>query len=553
MYKKLLFLIGTSLTLMLSTQLAHSEGRLIPILNFAAGVFNHGVFPESEEYTTDDTIVVTGSDGVELSANIFVPSELDGLAPAIIFINSWAMTEYQYLEQAEDLAKKGYIVLSYASRGWGTSGGLVDTAGPKDMDDFSKVIDFLLANYPVDPQAIGTAGISYGAGISLLGAAADDRVKAVSAMSGWGDLIHALYGEQTPRLVWGELLTLLGDVLANTDPILNQHWDDVKNQNLSAIPAIKAWAAVRSPINYVDQLNANGTAIYMGKAYGDNLFQPNTLLDMFSQLTGPKHIDLVSGTHASAEVLPSLTGIGDNLIWENTYKWFDLHLKGETSDIANAKPVQMKVKFTDQLDGFDGYPISDATDTRYFLHPRRLFDSGDLESYEYTHWLKRDNSYNTLIGSIFTTGIPLISELLAQLDVPVITSVPLASPINSIYYNSASLDEKMAIRGTPTVSLRVQPHKNKMQIIAYLYDMSPSGIATLITHGAKTLPVTNKGEKQRITFDLVTTAYDVPAGHKVVIAFDSKDPEYKAITNDGYTLDIEFQRGQQSTLVIPTL
>lgn len=553
MYKKIIILISTSLSLLIFTQLAHSEGRLIPVLNFAAGIFNQGVFPESEEYTTNDDITVIGSDGVNLSANIFVPNDLNGLAPAIIFINSWAMTEYQYLEQANDLAKKGYIVLSYASRGWGSSGGLVDTAGPKDVDDFSRVIDYLIENYPVDPQAIGAAGISYGAGISLLGSAADDRIAAVSAMSGWGDLIHALYGEETPRLAWGELLVLLGDLLANTDPILNQHWHDVKNQNLSAIPAIRDWASIRSPINYVDQLNDNGTAIYFGKAYGDNLFQPNTLLDMFSQLTGPKHIDLVPGTHATAEVLPSLFGIGDNLIWENTYKWFDIHLKGETNDLASAKPVQMKVKFSDKTDGFDSFPISDASNTTYYLHSRSVFDNGDLESYQYSSWFARDNSYHTLIGSIFTTGVPLMSELLAQLDVPVITSVPIASTINSIYFNSNRLNETMEIRGTPTVSLRVQPHNNKMQIIAYLYDMAPSGIATLITHGAKTLPVTQKDKKQRITFDLVTAAYDVPAGHKVVIAFDSKDPEYKAITNNGYFLDIEFHRNEQSTLVIPTL
>lgn len=130
MFKKILLLLSMS-ALMMSSPLAYSEGRLIPILNFVSGIFNQGVFPESDAFTTDDDIVITASDGISLSANIFVPTELNGLAPAIIFINSWAMTEYQYLEQAEDLAKEGYIVLSYASRGWGTSDGLVDRRGPK--------------------------------------------------------------------------------------------------------------------------------------------------------------------------------------------------------------------------------------------------------------------------------------------------------------------------------------------------------------------------------------------------------------------------------------
>ena len=49
------------------------------------------------------------------------------------------------------------MVLSYSTRGFGTSGGLIDTAGPLDMADLSNVIDYLIANFDVDPNAIGTA------------------------------------------------------------------------------------------------------------------------------------------------------------------------------------------------------------------------------------------------------------------------------------------------------------------------------------------------------------------------------------------------------------
>ncbi len=166
------------LCLCLPLQASYAD-TMLPIFSFAAGLLNQGVFPTSDDYTTDDDINITAFDGVNLTANIFVPTSLDGLAPAIIFINSWGLNEYEYLQQAHDLAKKGYIVLSYTTRGFGESGGEINTAGPKDISDYSTVIDYLLANYPVNPQAIGTAGISYGSGISLLGAAQDSRVKAV--------------------------------------------------------------------------------------------------------------------------------------------------------------------------------------------------------------------------------------------------------------------------------------------------------------------------------------------------------------------------------------
>ncbi|EAT13043.1 predicted acyl esterases [Oceanobacter sp. RED65] len=538
--------------LLLPTHFTHADG-LLPIISFAAGLLNQGVFPKSDAYTTDDDIEIIADDGVNLSANIFVPNDINGQAPAIIFINSWGLNEYEYLKQAGELAEKGYIVLSYSTRGWGTSGGQINTAGPKDMADLSNVIDFLIANYPVDPNNIGSAGISYGSGISLLGAAHDDRIKAVSAMSSWGDLVDALYGNNTPRLVWGEILTLTGDLLGDMDPIVNQHWDDIKNQNLANIPTVKDWASIRSPINYVQQLNENNTAVYLGKAYGDNLFQPNTLLDMFSQLTGPKHIDLVPGTHATAELLPSLVGIGDNLIWENTYKWFDIHLKGESNDLSNAKPLNMRIKFEGRYESFDDYPIAETRNTDLYFHPRSTFDTGDLETYSYDAWFGKDNTINAWAGTLFSTQIPLLSQLLEQFEIPILADVSAASDYRSIYFESDRLDSTMKIRGNPSIKVNVQPHYNKMQLVAYLYDMDWTGTGRLITHGVITLPQAPWGEKIELNFDMVTTAYDVPKGNRLVIAFDTKDPEYKSPTGADYFVDFEFSRNMESKLTVPHL
>lgn len=540
-------------TAIASPAISHADDGFIPILSFAAGLLNQGIFPASDMYNTDDSISITAEDGVNIEGNIFVPTNLQGPAPAIVFISSWALNEYEYLQQAADLAEKGYIVLSYSTRGFGESGGVIDTAGPKDISDLSKVIDYLIANYPVDPNAIGTAGISYGSGISLIGAAQDSRIKAVSAMSSWGSLEQSLYGNQTPRLVWGELLTLSSELLGNPDPIIGQHWNDLKGQNLAAIPAVMDWASIRSPINYVDGINQNGTAIYLGKAYGDNLFQPNSLLDMFSQLSVPKHIDLLPGTHATADLLPPLLGVGDMTIWDNTYKWFDLHLKGENNDIATAKPLNMKIKLQNRYESFDDYPIAEASNTKYYFHPRNAFDTGDLESYPFQSWWGVDNTINAWKGSLFSTQIPLLSELLQQFEIPTLTNVPLADDFTSIHFDSNFLSQTMKIRGTPSVSLQIQPKATKIQLVAYLYDVDVLGTGKLITHGVMTLPNAEKGKKVQIDFDLVTTAYDVPAGHRVVLAIDTKDPQYKSPSSDNYYVDFEFSSNKQSTLSIPNL
>ena len=541
------------LTILLSIiQIPASQADGLPILRFAAGLLNQGVFPKSDNYTTDDDILIRTHDGIELTANVFVPNNLSGPAPAVIFINSWGLNEYQYLNQAAELAEKGYVVLSYATRGFGESDGKIGTAGPDDISDYSEAIDFLINNYPVDPEAIGTAGISYGSGISLIGAASDPRVKAVAAMSGWGSLTEALYGNQTPRLAWTEILVLISELTGDPQPDIEENWDIIRNQKLEQIPDVIRWAEARSPINYVDQLNDNGTAIYFAKAYGDNLFQPNSLLELYQQLETSKYIDLVPGTHATAELIPGLTGIGEDLIWNNVYQWFDLHLKGEENEMTRRKPLQMKVKFQGRTEGFQQFPPAEAKAQNFYLHPRGWFDSGDLETSPYTG-RSRDNAINAWTGTLFSTQVPVISQLLEQLEVPVMTNIYAASGFRGIYFNTDRLDTTMKIRGTPSVKLNIQPHSDKVQLVAYLYDMDRLGNARLITHGVKTLPAIRYGEKLDFNFDLVTTAYDIPAGHKLVIAIDTKDPQYKRPTRDHYYVDFEFSRNEQSILTVPTL
>lgn len=553
MSKRLLKLLVLHLALSLFP--LHSFASIQPLFQFAAGLLNNGQFPESDRYTTDDDIVILTNDGVELTANIFVPTQLTGSAPAVVFINSWGMNEYQYLQQAAALAERGYVVLSYSTRGFGESTGQIDTAGPKDIADYSQVIDFLLNNYPVNPNAVGTAGISYGSGISLIGAAQDERVKAVAAMSSWGSLLDALYGNQTPRLAWGELLILLSDLQGSPDPVIAENWNIIKNQKLDQLPAVIEWADERSPISYVEQLNQNNTAVYFAKAYGDNLFQANSLLEMYSQLSTPKYIDLLTGTHATAELLPPLLGIGEDRIWNNVYQWFDIHLKGESNELSQASPFQMKVKFQDRYEGFDGFPIKEAAEQKYYLHPRSAFDNGDLETFPYEppFWMSKDNTINSWTGSLFSTQIPVLSQLLEQLEVPVVTNIYAASDFRGIYFNTDKLQNVMKIRGNPTVNLVVQPHYDKAQLVGYLYDMDSLGNARLITHGVSTLPQAEPGQKIEMSFELVTTAYDVPEGHRVVLAIDTKDPQYKRPTSDNYFIDFEFSRQKQSTFTIPTL
>ncbi|MCP5325349.1 MAG: alpha/beta fold hydrolase [Oceanospirillaceae bacterium] len=553
MKKTLSFVAAAGLAAGLHVPVQAATSDILPNgFSLVAGILGQGVFPESDNFVTDDNLVIPSDDGVTIAGNIFVPTNVSGPRPAVIFISSWGLNEYEYLAEAARFAEEGYIVLSYSARGWDQSTGMIDTAGPKDMADFSHVLDYLLANYNVDPAQVGVAGISYGSGISLLAAAHDSRVKAVAAMSTWGDLKESLYGQQTPRLVWGELLLLTGNLLGNMDPVIQETWDNVSNhRNLASVTA---WTDLRSPVKVVDKINANGTAVYMSQNWGDNLFQVNQVMDLFGKITTPKHIDLQPGTHAMVEIA-AMVGGGDSHVLNNVHRWFAQYLKGENNAMNSQLPVNMKVKFTDSYEQHASWPVPNTSNKTYYLHPRNLLDNGDLSSSPYTYWLPTDNSINSMNDTLASTQIPLLSQMLESVDVKVQSNIPLisADTNQAIVFDSGTLSSAMKIRGIPKLTLNIQPWYNEVQLVAYLYDMDSAGTGTLITHGPLTLPSASYGQRTQVNMNLVATAYNVPAGHKVVLVIDTEDLLYKQPTLLPYTVDFEFSKDFQSTLTLPVL
>ena len=200
---------------------------------------------------------ITAHDGVVLKANVN-ESTTPAKHPAIVFVNSWGLNDLEYLAQADKLAAAGYTVLSYTTRGFWTSGGQIDTAGPLDIRDSRTVIDWMLANTTADPARIGSAGISYGAGISLISSAFDSRIQAVAAMSGWTDLVESLYGGNTRRPQAVALLqvaaTLLGRPSAELSEVLDDYW---ANRDIESIKAFGA-GTVRDDVHQRDQRQPAG-------------------------------------------------------------------------------------------------------------------------------------------------------------------------------------------------------------------------------------------------------------------------------------------------------
>ncbi|PJZ59256.1 esterase [Leptospira barantonii] len=524
--------------------------------NAPASTFQQGITSEqinaafqaenNGSFTFNDSITVRSADGTVLAANLFQPKSLVSgqKYPAVIFVNSWALNEYEYLVPAAKLAKKGYIVLSYSTRGFGVSGGLINTAGLKDRADLTAIVDWLLANTQADVANIGISGISYGAGISLIGVSFEPRIKTAVAMSGWGDLKRSLYGNDTPRLVWGLILVGAGYFTGKMDPVIAENFGKLLSH--TDIAGVTTWAAERSPASLASQLNASGKPVYISSNFEDFLFNPNQMLDYFASLTVPKKLDLNEGIHATAEV-GGILGLS-NPVWTNAYDWFDYWLKGIDNGIMNKPQVTFQKRFNGDRVTLPSWPSPTVSEKTYYLKPRTLFADGKISATQNT------NNSNTGILSgadtIATTGIPLLSDILAShLEVPVTASLDWLSRINGIVYESDATSSVLKIRGKIFWKGQVSSSLGKANVNVYFYDVAKNGVGKLITHGTASI-YASAYETVDLTIDLNAVAYDVPAGNKIAIAIDTFDPQYAVPTALVYGLDVKHNPNKQSTLSI---
>ncbi|MEU1400910.1 alpha/beta fold hydrolase [Streptomyces sp. NPDC005728] len=491
-----------------------------------------GLAPAAQAAPSVRFVDITGDGGTVLKANVVTPAGADGSHdyPLIVLPTSWGLPQVEYLAQAQKLADSGYVVLTYNVRGFWQSGGEIEVAGPPDIADASKVIDWALANTPADPRHIGMAGVSYGAGISLLAAAHDKRIKAVAALSGWADLIASIYSGRTQHLQAGALLDGAGILTGRESPELRQIFDNFYASDLTHEQEMIDWGRKRSVATYVDQLNKNGAAVMLANAWGDTIFPVNQYADFYEKLTVPKRLELRPGDHATAE-LTGLFGL-PNDVWTDTGRWFDHYLKGAGNGIDREQPVQLKSR---SAGGYEGYP-----DWKSVGATRRKMA------------LAGSTTIHANVDSGADGGIVFLSSILDQVaQLPPVASIPLLPRRWAAVWQSERYGTAQQVRGTASLHTTLTPTKESGTLVAYLYDVGPLGFGKLVTNAPYTWHDRTPGEPFDVDLDLFSTAYDVPAGHRLALVVDTVDPLYIEHNPSGAQLTFSSPSDDPSYVSVP--
>lgn len=499
------------------------------------------------EYTT-----VPGSQGTDLKAMVITPTGHEGPRPLLVMPSSWSMSNVEYVGAAKKLAKEsGYQVISYTSRGFWDSGGEIEVAGPEDIADASSVIDWGLENTDADPDRIGMAGISYGAGISMLTAAEDDRVKAVSAMSGWTDLGASLYPGETISFQAVELLLTAANATGRPGDDLQHIEEEYRNGNIE--PALEL-AQERSVATKIDQVNDNGTAVMMANAYNDGLFPPSQMSDFYTQLDVPKRLMLSAGDHATSE-LGGAAGL-PNKTWDELTRWFDHHLRGVDNGVGSEDPVQ--VKPSNGNGDWASYPdwesVAAQRETLHLSEPERSWEqwqsTGGLQPEATPGW---DYDIHTGRGTLADSGTVLLDGALRQFaDIPTGVSLPLVDRYRAGVWTSGAYPEGMRVSGSPSAQVTVTPTTRNQSLYTYLYAVDSHGNGSLITHKPHTVRDATPGEPVTLDLDLEPVVWDLPEDHRLALVIDTADARYTDENAGGEQLEVSSPKGDPSLLTVPT-
>jgi ABC-2 type transport system ATP-binding protein len=248
-------------------------------------------------YTTSD-LRIESWDGTELACTLFRPDE-PGPHPSMLMTHGWGGDRSEAMGPAL-FASKGYVVLTYDSRGFGESGGEAGSDGPNEVKDTKRLISwlgeqsFVRTDRPVDGQPnprVGMIGPSYAGGIQLNTAARDDRLDAIVPVIPWYDLKFSLEPNGVVKRGWGSLLFGIGvtgsrgatsgdgspneyDIRSGLDTNITQAFaEGVATNGFSENS--DAFYRARSPGYKMDAIAASDTPTLTIEGWPDTLFIPN--------------------------------------------------------------------------------------------------------------------------------------------------------------------------------------------------------------------------------------------------------------------------------------
>lgn len=477
-------------------------------------------------------------DGVRLDTSYFTAGGSQR-RPAVLLAHGFGGSKDDVRQQAENLARDGYAVLTWSARGFGRSTGRIGLNDPNgEVADVSRLIDWL-ARQPLvqldksgDPR-VGVAGASYGGAISLLAAGHDARVDAVAPAITYWNLADALFPDGVFKKLWAGVFFNTGGGAARFQPALAAMYERVAE---SGVPdaAARELLEERSPSAVADRIKVP-TLLLQGQT--DSLFtlaQSDAAAKAIRGNGAPVDVDWIAGGHDGGDMETARVQARVN-------SWFDRYLKG---DKAAATGPAFRVTRTGGLDSTDGaarlrgasadaYPGLTAGDRSFPLTGRRQEQS----------FVNPPGATPPAVSALPGLGGGGLAQL-SSLGV----GVSLDFPGQFAAFDSAPVTGGLRVTGSPTVTVHVKATSDDAVLFAKVYDVGGAG-ARPVLPSQLVAPVRVEGAKagKDVTITLPAIDHKVDDGHRLRLVLASTDLGYASPTAPAtYTVSLK------SALKVPT-
>jgi predicted acyl esterase len=143
------------------------------------------------------------------------------------------------------------------------------------------------------------------------------------------------------------------------------------------------------------------------------------------------------------------------------------------------------------------------------------------------------------VDTVADGGTVLVTNALEGLTgEPPTAWMPAVNRIFGAVWSTDALPDGAAIRGIGRLHLTVRPSASTGTVINYLYDVDGLGNGKLIAHAPITWSGATPGATLTLDAALPATAWDVPAGHRIALVVDGKDPLYLDANPSGATITL---------------
>jgi ABC-2 type transport system ATP-binding protein len=543
---------------------------------------------QSEAFTTEQ-VTVEVTDGpnddqtVTIDAKVLIPEGVDGDNPAPVIISAHGFGGTENSEDAYNTsyAEAGYVVFAYSARGFGNTTGKIGLQSiDYDVKDVRQLIDFLAQRPEValdgenDP-VLGMSGPSYGGGIQLQVAGADDRVDAITPRITWNTLVYSLSpnnhfdaGSDAGRLALQE---------NSIDPIgvFKQQWTSAffglgqgeVNDPCSFVSPVcqrfaETTAAGRGNEATADLLKKSSpatqprlrnieAATFLLQGQSDTLFNLNEAIVNYTAIASndaPVKMLWHDGGHSD-------TGVHTREFLENRIlSWFDKHLRGaevETGPQFEFYRNWVEGKEVERFGGADSYPPTG--DRRYFLSNTGPSAPDSGPGCPPNGTLVSSAESATAGQSTFLAD-PSEPQSYSETSAVPHSSQPPASdvPGKCVAYETEPLAETTTVVGVPTAKLPLSSSADgQAQLYPKVYDVAPDGSTKLIRR--LVAPTRSTDLSTPVDARLAGIAHEFGRGHRIRFAVASTDQAYafgNQRTPTTYTLSVG---GEDATFTVPVL